>query len=71
MYPNTVKNKLTIEANGSIDRVSIYNVIGQEVMKASPNSNAVTLQTNELHKGVYMVTTEIEGKVSTLKVIKE
>jgi hypothetical protein len=29
------------------------------------------LQTNELQKGVYMVTTEIDGKVSTSKVVKE
>ena len=71
MYPNPVKNTLTIEANGSIDRVSVYNVLGQEVLKASPKSNSATLQTNELQKGVYMVTTEIEGKLSTSKVVKE
>jgi hypothetical protein len=40
-------------------------------MKASPKSNTATLQTNELQKGVYMVTTEIDGKVSTSKVVKE
>ena len=71
MYPNPVKNTLTIEANNVIQRVSVYNILGQEVMKASPKSNSVTLQTNELQKGVYMVTTEIEGKVSTSKIVKE
>ncbi|MBF2708043.1 carbohydrate binding domain-containing protein [Flavobacterium soyangense] len=71
MYPNPVKNTLTIDANSSINKVSVYNILGQEVMKASPKSNSVTLQTNELQKGVYMVTTEIDGKVSTSKVIKE
>jgi hypothetical protein len=71
MYPNPVKNTLTIEANGQIQRVSVYNVLGQEVLKSSPKSNTTTLQTNELQKGVYMVTTEIDGKVSTSKVVKE
>lgn len=71
LYPNPVKNTLTIEANASIDKVSVYNILGQEVLKASPNSNTATLQTNELPKGVYMVTTEIEGKLSTSKVVKE
>lgn len=71
MYPNPLKNTLTIEANGSINKVSVYNILGQEVVKASPKSNSVTLQTNELHKGVYMITTEIDGKISTSKVIKE
>lgn len=71
MYPNPVKNTLTIEANSTIQRVSVYNILGQEVLKANPKTNSVTLQTNELQKGVYMVTTEIDGKVSTSKVVKE
>ena len=71
MYPNPVQNTLSIEANSEIQNVTVYNMLGQEVMKASPNANAVTLQTNDLQKGVYMVTTEIDGNVSTSKVIKE
>jgi Secretion system C-terminal sorting domain len=71
MYPNPVKNTLTIDANGTIERVSVYNVLGQEVMKASPKSNRAELQTNELQKGVYMVKTEIDGKISISKVVKE
>ena len=71
MYPNPVKNTLTIEANSEIQRVSVYNILGQEVLKASPKSNTATLQTNELQKGVYLVTTEIDGKMSTSKVVKE
>lgn len=71
MYPNPVKNTLTIEANSAIQRVSVYNILGQEVLKASPKTNSVILQTNELQKGVYMVTTDIDGKVSTSKVVKE
>jgi len=71
MYPNPVKNTLTIEANSEIQRVSVFNILGQEVMKASPKSNSVTLQTSELQKGVYMVTTEIDEKVSTSKMVKE
>jgi hypothetical protein len=71
MYPNPVKNTLTIEANSSVQKVSVYNVLGQEVMKASPKSNSATLQTSQLTKGVYMVTTDIDGVISTSKVIKE
>ncbi len=71
MYPNPVKNSLTIEANSAIQKVSVYNVLGQEVMSRSPKSNSTTLQTNELQKGVYMVKTEIDGNVSSSKIIKE
>jgi len=71
MYPNPMKNTLTIEANSSIQKVSVYNVLGQEVMKANPKSNSATLQTSQLQKGVYMVTTEIDGVISTSKVLKD
>jgi hypothetical protein len=71
MYFNPLKNTLTIEANGSINKGSVYNVLIQEVMKSSPKSIKATLQTSSLQKGVYMVTTEIDGNVSTSKVVKE
>ncbi|WP_310381723.1 T9SS type A sorting domain-containing protein [Flavobacterium sp.] len=71
MYPNPVKNTLTIEANASINKVSIYNILGQEVMVSSPKTNATTLQTSSLQKGVYVVKTDIDGAISTSKIIKE
>jgi hypothetical protein len=71
MYPNPVKNTLTIEANGSIDRVSVYNILGQEMISSSPKTNSATLQTSSLQKGAYVVKTVIDGKISTSKLIKE
>lgn len=71
MYPNPVQNTLNIEANSEIQRVSVHNVLGQEVLSRSPKSNSTTLQTNDLQKGVYMVTTEIDGNISTSKIVKE
>jgi hypothetical protein len=71
MYPNPVRNTLTIDANSSIQKVSVYNILGQEVMTASPKSNSTTLQTSALQKGAYMVRTEIDGNIATNKIIKE
>jgi len=71
MYPNPVKNFLNIEANSSIDNVTVYNILGQEVMKVSPKSNSATLQTADLQKGIYMITTDIDGKISASKFLKE
>jgi hypothetical protein len=71
MYPNPVSNYLTIEANSTIEKVSVYNLLGQEVLSRSPKSNSATLQTNNLQKGVYIVRTDIDGKVTTTKIIKE
>jgi phage/plasmid primase-like uncharacterized protein len=71
MYPNPTSNYLTIEANSTINRVAVYNILGQEVLVKSPKSNATTLQTSELKKGVYIVKTDVDGKLTTAKIIKE
>lgn len=71
LYPNPVKNRLNIEANGSINKVSVYNLLGQEVLKASPKSGSTTLQTSQLQKGVYVVKTDIDGIITTSKIVKE
>ena len=71
MYPNPVKNTLNIEAKGSIERIAVYSILGQEVMSKSPKSNATTLQTSGLQKGTYIVKSTIDGKTATSKFIKE
>ena len=71
LYPNPVKNTLNIEAKGSIERVAVYSILGQEVMSKSPKSNSTTLQTSGLQKGTYIVKSTIDGKTATSKFIKE
>ncbi|MCZ8229655.1 T9SS type A sorting domain-containing protein [Flavobacterium sp.] len=70
MYPNPVTNNVTIEAKGLIDAVSIYNLLGQEVLVKSPKTNSTTLQTSELKKGVYIVKAVVDGNVTSTKMIK-
>ena len=71
MFPNPVKNTLTIEANSPIDKIAVYSILGQEVMSKSPKSNSTTLQTSALQKGTYIVKSTIDGKTATSKFIKE
>jgi hypothetical protein len=71
IYPNPASNQLSIDADGEIQKVSIYNLIGQEVLTKSSKGNKTTLQTSGLHKGVYIAKTTIDGKESTTRFIKE
>lgn len=71
MFPNPAINSLTIEAKSRIEKVTIYSVLGQEVIAKYPNSNTITLQTGSLQKGAYIVKSIIEGKTVTSKLIKE
>ncbi|QBN18060.1 T9SS type A sorting domain-containing protein [Flavobacterium nackdongense] len=71
IYLSPASNQLTIEANEMIQKLSIHNLIGQEVLTKCPKSTKAILQIQELPKGVYLLTTTFEGKNSTSKFIKE
>jgi hypothetical protein len=71
MYPNPVKNTLNIDANASINKVSVYTLLGQEVLSSSPKSNSASISTSSLSNGVYVVKTEIDGNINTSKFVKE
>lgn len=70
MYPNPVSNELNIEATSSIQKIAIYNVLGQEVLSSNPKSNSAKVQTSSLQSGVYLVKTTIDDVESTSKFIK-
>ena len=71
MYPNPTSSVFTIEANEIVESVSLFNVLGQEVLAKNPNSNSVTLDIANLQTGVYVVKTMIGGVLSTSRIVKK
>lgn len=71
MYPNPVSNQLYIEANREIQKVSVYNILGKEIMSNYPKTNKVLIVTSGFQKGLYIVKTTIDDKESSSKFIKE
>jgi hypothetical protein len=70
MYPNPTSTVFTIEANDVIENISLFNVLGQEVLTKSSNSNSVTLDVANLQTGVYVVKSTIGGVISTSRLVK-
>ena len=70
MYPNPANSAVTINAKNNIDSVSVFNLLGQEVMVAAPNAVQTTLDISNLNSGVYLVRTTSQGKVATSRLIK-
>jgi|UPI000482ADC4 hypothetical protein len=70
MYPNPTSTVLTIEANNVVENVTLYNVLGQQVLAKTSNSNSVTLDVANLQTGVYIVKTMIGGVASTSRLVK-
>jgi Secretion system C-terminal sorting domain len=71
LYPNPASNQLSIKAKELIQKVTIYNLLGQEVLTKEPNSKTTTLQISQFQKGIYTVKTIIDDKESSSKFIKE
>jgi len=71
MYPNPTSSVFTIEAKNTIESVSLFNVLGQEVLAKKSNSNSVTLDIANLQTGVYVVKTMIGGVSSTSRIVKK
>lgn len=71
MYPNPTSSVFTIEANEIVESVSLFNVLGQEVLSKNPNSNSVILDIANLQTGVYVVKTMIGGVSATSRIVKK
>jgi hypothetical protein len=72
MFPNPTSDNVTITSKTEIETVSIYNVLGQEVMKNTPKSDSVTINIADFQAGVYLVkTTTTDGISTSSRIIKK
>lgn len=71
IYPNPIKNILSIDSQEIITKVTIFNLLGQEVKTISPKTNNVSVDVNNLKAGVYIIKLIANDNESTKKFIKE
>ena len=70
-YPNPVKDILNLSFAKIITKVQVNNILGQEVLSKTINSNETQLDLSSLSKGTYLVKVTSDDLVKTLKIIKE
>ena len=70
-YPNPVNDKLSLRAQSNIQGVSIYNILGQEVVRTAPNAISSDIDMSQLNNGAYFVKVTINDKTETIKIIKK
>jgi phosphoribosyl-AMP cyclohydrolase len=71
LYPNPVKSIFTISLDKEISTVSVYNLLGEEVIVKTINANQTSINISELPAGTYLVKVNTEDSVKTVKVIKQ
>lgn len=70
-FPNPVKNELTLKAQNNIQNVSVFNMLGQEVLRATPNTLESNLDMNGLSQGAYFVQVTINDVTETVRILKQ
>lgn len=70
-YPNPVINELNMRANSEISEIIISNVLGQKMLRISPNSLNSKINTENLNSGIYMVQVKAGDLNGTFKFIKK
>jgi len=70
-YPNPVKNVLNLSYTQNISDIAVFNLLGQQVMTKTVNSNSGQVDMSNLSAGTYMVKVTADNQVKTIKVIKE
>ena len=66
LYPNPVKNRLTVKAE-NLQSVEVYNLVGQLVMTATSS----VIDMDDLNEGIYFVRITAGGKMITQRVVKQ
>ena len=67
IYPNPANNVLNINANANINRVEVYNMMGQMVANYNVNEMSTQINTTAFANGVYTVKIATENGITTKK----
>ncbi len=67
IYPNPANNVLNINSTSNINRVEVYNMMGQMVGMYEANDVNTQINTTHFANGVYTVKIETENGTSTKK----
>jgi hypothetical protein len=69
VYPNPVKDVMTVNATANIQEIQILNLLGQVIMTRTVNTNTITLNTSDLKQGVYNLKVKMTDGFINKKII--
>jgi len=72
LFPNPTSDQLTIQSkNASVDEITLFDVVGKEVIKQSIHAKECTINLNNLHNGLYFIRIKTENALFTYKILKK
>jgi hypothetical protein len=70
-YPNPVKNTLYLVNNEKIEKVEIFNLLGQSVLSKNINAIEGTIDVSDLADGSYIVKIKLADAFQSITILKE
>ncbi|XMO85392.1 T9SS type A sorting domain-containing protein [Algibacter sp. AS12] len=70
IYPNPVNDVFTL-SNVAGSKISIYNILGKQILTSPIKQNSQLIDVSHLSNGVYFIKINKEGRVITKKIIKK
>ncbi|MEN8125450.1 MAG: T9SS type A sorting domain-containing protein [Bacteroidota bacterium] len=70
-YPNPTTDLMILTAAENIEKVNIYNIIGQKVLFEDTSDINVELDLQELPMGTYIVQVQVADKFGSFKMLKQ
>ncbi|WGF92576.1 T9SS type A sorting domain-containing protein [Aequorivita marisscotiae] len=69
-YPNPVTDVLSLKAASNIEAVSIYNLLGQEVLRSEVGATTSDINLSGITTGAYVLKVTVNGQTGTYKILK-
>jgi len=70
IYPNPVQNTLHINALENVENISLYNMLGQEVLSQKPMTTSFQLDFSSLTNGTYIIKITSNKQTGIYQIIK-
>ncbi|MEM7087768.1 MAG: T9SS type A sorting domain-containing protein [Bacteroidota bacterium] len=70
-FPNPVQDLITIDANKPISRVTVFDILGKQVMQQNGELNSMKINMSALTTGNYLAKVEAGDAVQVIKLIKQ
>ena len=69
-YPNPSTDVINLNAQDNIERVAIYNILGQKVVDQNINATSSQIDVSNLVTGAYLMEVSVNGRSATYKILK-
>jgi hypothetical protein len=70
VYPNPISDKFTIKSESEINKVTLHNIFGKQVIAQEINALITNINVGRLSKGIYTLTIELNtGVTKTTKMV--